>query len=114
MLSGHGEFEFGALDVSLATTQAQSSNTSAAADERPLPILRRRGTTKENGQADFPFILECTLHPNKVDVHDHSIILGTVVRAIESSEQVDADEKSVNSLCLTYANTKFWKMGREI
>ncbi|KAJ5109124.1 hypothetical protein N7456_005799 [Penicillium angulare] len=113
MLSGHGDFEFGALDVSAgeAAAQTQGSDTSVAAEERPLPILRRRNTSEENSQADFPFILECTLHPSKVDVHDHSIILGTVVRAIEGS---NADEKSTDGLCLTYANTKFWKMGKDI
>ncbi|KAJ5281167.1 hypothetical protein N7478_006539 [Penicillium angulare] len=113
ILSGHGDFQFGTLDVSAAAdaVRAQDSDTSVAADERPLPILRRRNTSEENSQADFPFILECILHPSKVDVHDHSIILGTVVRAIEGS---NADEKYTDGLCLTYANTKFWKMGKDI
>ncbi|KAJ5345066.1 FMN-binding split barrel-like protein [Penicillium brevicompactum] len=103
MLSGHGEFEFAALD---------------AGNERPLPILRRKGSGDSN--ADFPFVLECTLHPEKIDVHDHSIVLGTVVRTIEGPEpeasgpEGRVDEHSPDRLCLAYANTKFWKMGGEI
>lgn len=103
MLSGHGEFEFSALDTE---------------NERPLPILRRKGSGDSN--ADFPFVLECTLHPEKIDVHDHSIVLGTVVRSIEGPESAPTgpdgrvDEYSPDRLCLAYANTKFWKMGGEI
>ncbi|KAJ5296008.1 hypothetical protein PENANT_c001G09809 [Penicillium antarcticum] len=105
MLSGHGEFEFAALDVG------------AEGHQRPLPILRRRGEglTPEQKGADFPFVFECELHPSKIEVHDHSIVLGTVVRTIGGSEFVssDLDEHSPGRLCLTYANTKFWKMGEE-
>jgi hypothetical protein len=99
MLNGHGEFEFSALDV--------------GNEERPLPILRRSGS---GDSGDFPFVLECTLHSEKIDVHDHSIMLGTVVRTIEGSApgSEDLDEHSPDRLCLTYANTKFWKMGGEI
>lgn len=103
MLSGHGEFEFTPLD---------------AGSERPLPILRRRdeGSSPPDAGADFPFIFECELHPNKIEVHDHSIVLGTVVRTIQASETVssDLDEHSPDRLCLTYVNTKFWKMGIEV
>lgn len=114
MLSGHGDFEFGALDVS-----------SSEGSERPLPILRRKqqDSTESNGDGDFPFIFECTLHPHKMDVHDHSIVLGTVVRAIQDSKTTSAvsdcttvkpDENSSESLCLTYANARFWKTGQPI
>ncbi|KAJ5934870.1 hypothetical protein N7466_004417 [Penicillium verhagenii] len=119
ILNGHGDFEFGALDV--------SSSLQDSGSERPLPILRRRDGAhelkKENGNADFPFVFECTLHPQKIDVHDHSIILGTVVRTIEGKNlvvsedhcsQESGDEHSADRLCLSYANTKFWKMGSEI
>ncbi|CAG8356928.1 unnamed protein product [Penicillium salamii] len=103
MLKGHGEFELAALD---------SGN-----EQRPLPILKRRGSGDSPGE-DFPFVFECTLHPEKIDVHDHSIILGSVIRTIEGSESSEqdsrVDEHSPDRLCLTYANTKFWKMGGEI
>lgn len=117
MLSGHGEYEYGAL-----SSHSETRASDGEPGERPLPILRR----KVDGRSDdFPFVFECTLHPQKIDVHDHSIVLGTVVRAIEGTgtllpEQTYAgeaeglDEHSPDWLCLTYANTKFWKMGREI
>ncbi|KAJ5884158.1 hypothetical protein N7504_011730 [Penicillium tannophilum] len=78
---------------------------------------------KDGRNADFPFVLECTLHPQKIDVQEHSIVLGTVVRAIEAEDialaerkcaQESGDEHSAEHLCLSYANTKFWKMGTEI
>lgn len=119
ILNGHGDFEFSALPV---CTEGQDLES-----ERPLPVLRRRGglneLMKDGGKADFPFVLECTLHPQKIDVQDHSIVLGTVVRAIEGKEialterkcaQETLDEHSAEHLCLSYANTKFWKMGTEI
>ncbi|KAJ5224548.1 FMN-binding split barrel-like protein [Penicillium citrinum] len=108
MLSGHGDFEFNALTPSRDNGPSQ---------ERPLPILRRRGKSPDQ-IVDFPFVFECTLHPSKIDVHDHSIVLGTVVRAIEcpgaSCSVEQGDEHSPDHLCLTYANTRFWKMGSEI
>lgn len=108
MLSGHGEFEFEAL-------------RSDGETERPLPILRRRGSDSDN-RLDFPFVFECRLHPQKIDVQDHSIVLGTVLRTIEASGELlsgqscageSPDGHSPEHLCLTYANTKFWKMGGE-
>lgn len=113
MLSGHGEFEFSAL---------KAARSSSGEDERPLPLLRRRGLGSDN-RLDFPFVFECQLHPEKIDVQDHSIVLGTVLRAIEGSENLlfsqgcsggSPDEHSPDRLCLTYANTKFWKMGGEM
>jgi flavin reductase (DIM6/NTAB) family NADH-FMN oxidoreductase RutF len=113
MLRGHGEFEFAALP-----TKDEEGHP-----QRPLPILRRRpeAVAGDDG-VDFPFVFECTLHPQKIDVQDHSIVLGTVVRAIEGSDSVPTegqdgkvlDEHSPERLCLTYANTKFWKMGGEL
>lgn len=121
MLSGHAEFEFGPLDPKSGSL--------------PLPILRRKETSPEEQSnadtypydrvaLDFPFVFECTLHPHKIDVHDHSIVLGTVVRTIQGAETrcpehglVDASQEHSSSpdrLCLTYANTRFWKMGNEI
>ncbi|KAJ5779682.1 FMN-binding split barrel-like protein [Penicillium paradoxum] len=111
ILSGHGEFEFAALP----TTNEEGLS------QKPLPILKRRGeSAAADTRADFPFVFECALHPQKIDVQDHSIVLGTVVRAIEGSESVltqdgaELNEHSPEHLCLTYANTKFWKMGGEL
>ncbi|KAJ9487488.1 hypothetical protein VN97_g5807 [Penicillium thymicola] len=113
MLKGHGEFEFAALP-----TENEEGHP-----QRPLPILKRRAeATAANDGVDFPFVFECTLHPQKIDVHDHSVVLGTVVRAIEGSGSTSAvgqndkflDEHSPERLCLAYANTKFWKMGGEL
>jgi flavin reductase (DIM6/NTAB) family NADH-FMN oxidoreductase RutF len=119
ILNGHGDFEFSGLPVCPGDQDLGS--------ERPLPILRRRGSsnelTKDGGNADFPFVLECTLHPQKIEVQDHSIVLGTVIRAIEGEDialserkcaQESLNEHSAEQLCLSYANTKFWKMGTEI
>lgn len=114
ILSGHGDFEFRALEV-------ESKAHAGAEAQRPLPILRRRTKVSEEQESvDFPFVFECTLHPHKIDVHDHSIVLGTVIRAIEGNvaslehDCSDLDEHSPERLCLTYANTRFWKMGSEI
>ncbi|KAJ5476674.1 FMN-binding split barrel-like protein [Penicillium sp. IBT 31633x] len=113
MLKGHGEFEFAALPTC----------NEEGLSQKPLPILKRRGeSAAAHARDDFPFVFECALHPHKVDVHDHSIVLGTVVRAVEGSQLVLAqeddakgvDEHSPKRLCLTYANTKFWKMGGEL
>ncbi|KAJ5504000.1 hypothetical protein N7463_006874 [Penicillium fimorum] len=112
MLRGHGQFEFAALPT----------ENEDGSPHRPLPILKRRAeAASANDGVDFPFVFECTLHPDKIDVHDHSIVLGTVVRTIEGPGPVEAqgldgkvlDEHSPERLCLAYANTKFWKMGGE-
>ncbi|KAJ5898982.1 hypothetical protein N7495_003726 [Penicillium taxi] len=99
MMNGHGQFEFKPSDV-----------CHESGSDRPLPILRRRpqgsGISNE-GKVDFPFVFECTLHPSKIDVQDHSIILGTVVRVIQCSHDVQGMKDSPHQLCLTYANTKF-------
>lgn len=119
MLDGHGDFKFGALDA------CPESHTSSEGSDRPLPILHGKDKVSAGncGTVDFPFILECKLHPQKIDVHDHSIVLGTVVRAIEHSNASAAEpncsvtkttEHSSDELCLMYANTRFWKMGKQV
>lgn len=101
MLSGHGDFEFGALEV----------DSQGEVESRPLPLLRRRENRGKEGVVDFPFVFECALLPQQIHVHDHSIVLGSVVRVVEG-ERVDGDE--ADRLCLAYADTKFWKMGKQI
>lgn len=95
----------------------------------PLPLLRRRVTGRETRtdiettaqeQGEFPFVFECVLHPQQMDVYDHTIILGKVVGTIVPPQQ----PSNVNNdgggngpgkgLCLTYADTRFWEMGHEI
>lgn len=113
-LSGDGEFEFATWT---GNEEAKVSN-GGGEDDRPLPIVRRKADGRSD---DFPFLFECTLHPQKIDIHDHSIVLGTVVRAVEGTNSsnpaqtgASRDEHSPDALCLTYANTKFWKMGSEV
>lgn len=109
MLGGHEDFEFDGLAAD-AETGSES--------ERPLPILRRRNAITPS--VDFPFVFECALHPHQIDIHDHSIILGTVIRTIQSVDTALASTEEGDSedlpdqLCLTYANTRFWKMGRQL
>lgn len=94
-------------------------------DNIPLPILRKRGanaehTTPAKEDEDFLFVLECTYLPQEINVHDHTIVLGTVVRTIRQSEsllkQVEGSEetRSTSSLSLMYADTRFWNMGTEL
>lgn len=134
MLNGHGAFEFAALKA--ADLKCGDGDDHGGF---PLPILRRKRIYQQQQQnieteetelheragPDFPLVFECTLHPQKIEVHDHSIVLGTVVRAIHSGadtitisfpvEDVNGEEEqSSDKLCLTYANTRFWKIGSEI
>ncbi|KAJ5814880.1 hypothetical protein N7474_006657 [Penicillium riverlandense] len=108
MLGGHGEFEFEGL---------AADPEMGIESERPLPILRRRHAIKTS--VDFPFVFECALHANQIDIHDHSIVLGTVIRTIQSVDtalaSTEGDSEDLpDRLCLTYANTRFWKMGSQI
>ncbi|EAW24864.1 flavin reductase family protein [Aspergillus fischeri NRRL 181] len=110
LLSGKGDFEF---------AQHVSADGSVT---RPLPILRRRAisqTNTEESVEDFPFVFECQLNPQCVEVYDHTIIVGTVVQPLfrhlpESEAETSVTSGSAKDLCLIYANTKFWGMGHEI
>ncbi|EAL89514.1 hypothetical protein KXW98_005050 [Aspergillus fumigatus] len=111
LLSGKGDFEF---------AQHVSADASVT---RPLPILRRRAisqtNTEEESVEDFPFVFECQLNPQCVEVYDHTIVVGTVVQALlrhlpQSEAETSVSSGSTKDLCLTYANTKFWGMGHEI
>lgn len=70
---------------------------------------------------DFPFILECKYHPSSARVGDHVIVLGTVVKVYRDEPQTNSSQQqqpdtalSTDELCLTYADTRFWKMGEHI
>ncbi|PWY80688.1 hypothetical protein BO70DRAFT_315980 [Aspergillus heteromorphus CBS 117.55] len=105
ILAGKSEYEF----VSHAPTPSGDD-----APSRPLPLLQRKENTRSADSEDFPFVFECRLHPQGIQVHDHTIVVGTVVRALSGSlSNLDADTKAAD-LCLTYANTRFWEMGHEI
>ncbi|PGH09075.1 hypothetical protein GX51_00828 [Blastomyces parvus] len=65
----------------------------------------------------FPFILECQYLPQSVKVGNHVIILGRVVNIIRQEAVGASDSAEAHSpdhLCLTYADTRFWKIGENI
>jgi len=112
--SGEGEFEF-------SPSPPSSGSTTNESGAPPLPLLRRRRqhSVSETGPVDFPFVFECRLIPQKIEVHDHTIVLGTVVRVLEQPRPERTDttgdgHHSPEDLCLTYADTRFWRMGEKI
>ncbi|KAL4910601.1 flavin reductase like domain-containing protein [Aspergillus multicolor] len=123
---GKGMFEFvGVKSSSPLETgpEAVGAKEGKGPSIPPLPMLRKRkGTDTSRSQAGtesslFPFIFECRLLPESVvDVYDHTIVVGTIVRAITSSSAGTSSNVDIPSeeLCLTYANTKFWEMGKEV
>ncbi|KAE8148300.1 flavin reductase like domain-containing protein [Aspergillus avenaceus] len=109
IMSGKGDFEF----------HPHTPTSDETPPTRPLPLLRRKKVvdTADDTVSEIPFIFECQLHPKDIDVNDHTIVVGTVVNVLSghlTSPDAIADAHSVTDLCLTYANTKFWKMGRAI
>ncbi|KAL2367310.1 putative oxidoreductase [Blastomyces gilchristii SLH14081] len=65
----------------------------------------------------FPFIFECQYLPRSVKVGNHVIILGRVVNIIRQEAAGASDPVEAHSpehLCLTYADTRFWKIGENI
>ncbi|EEH07270.1 oxidoreductase [Histoplasma capsulatum G186AR] len=65
----------------------------------------------------FPFIFECRYLSQSVKVGNHVIVLGRVVKVIcqEAAGTSDSGETySPEHLCLTYADTRFWKIGETI
>ncbi|KAL3476393.1 flavin reductase like domain-containing protein [Aspergillus californicus] len=92
-----------------------------------LPLLQRRNKIKNNTDAKhaefFPFVFECRLLSDSVvDVYDHTIVVGTIVRAISRPDSFSSDLNAIDAaesdssedLCLTYANTRFWEIGKQI
>jgi flavin reductase (DIM6/NTAB) family NADH-FMN oxidoreductase RutF len=115
-----GEFEFAALP-------SRRSDGAGGLDELPLLRRKTRGAAAAGGGAneqpvDFPFVFECEYLPDKaVEIHDHIIVLGRVVRVHLAPESASASRSeaksgtgSIKDLCLTYADARFWKMGEEI
>lgn len=107
--SGEGEFEF---------SSSGSATDEAGAPAPPLLRRRRLEESSESQTVDFPFVFECRLIPQKIEVQDHTIVLGTVVRVLEQPRPDRADSTgdghSPEDLCLTYADTRFWRMGENV
>ncbi|KAE8351925.1 flavin reductase like domain-containing protein [Aspergillus coremiiformis] len=110
IVNGKGDFEF----------VPHTSASSEEASTRPLPLLRRKNPAdapEPDALSDIPFVFECRLHPKGIEVNDHTIVVGTVVKVLSdhlTSPDAIANAHSVTDLCLTYANTRFWEMGHEI
>ncbi|PWY95140.1 oxidoreductase [Aspergillus sclerotioniger CBS 115572] len=105
LLAGKSDYEFVSHDHSIRGDETPT---------RPLPLLQRKQGSGSADSEDFPFVLECQLHPQGIQVHDHTIVVGTVVRALSGQlPSLDSETKAAD-LCLTYANTHFWEMGHEI
>lgn len=124
VLGGRSVFGFEFVPSSESDSQLESeSESKSGSGDWGLPVLRRRNRGQTSGQHpgdggadDFPFIFECKVHDQQVDVHDHTIVFGTVVRTLVggSSHKLDETPDEVSDLCLTYADTRFWGIGREI
>ncbi|KAL4933863.1 flavin reductase family protein [Aspergillus undulatus] len=101
--------------------EGEGASASVRSLPLPLPMLRERndasaekpGAEAEAESSFFPFIFECRLLRESVtEVYDHTIVVGTIVRAITSGDF--AGEITSKDLCLTYANTKFYGVGDEV
>ncbi|KAL4865700.1 flavin reductase like domain-containing protein [Aspergillus spectabilis] len=91
-------------------------------DALPLPLLRRKNasgngiTATSSESSSISFIFECRLLPESlVNVYDHTIVVGKVLRAITESNGTDISTSTDSEeLCLAYANTRFWSVGEEV
>ncbi|CEN59767.1 hypothetical protein ASPCAL02211 [Aspergillus calidoustus] len=126
---GESGFEFVGCSPSPSSSRSgaggEESGDADASAALSLPMLQRKAGTPAAGGSDaalesgaeyFPFIFECQLLPDSVvDVYDHTIVVGSVVRAITSSAPIaDTSAASPKDLCLTYADTRFWEVGNQI
>lgn len=106
------EFEYVPHDAFPGTSESEGEDKGKGCDI--LPLLRSKTKTQSADiSLETPFVLECALHPNQMEVYDHTIVLGRVVRTIIPQQQQQSEDRD-NSLCLTYADTRFWGMGSEI
>jgi len=84
--------------------------------EPPRLVIQQTNTIHDPSSInlpDFPFILECQYLPQSVKVGNHIIVLGTVVDIFYQDSDCDPGD-APNNLCLTYADTRFWKLGEQI
>ncbi|RMJ20858.1 oxidoreductase [Aspergillus sp. HF37] len=122
-LAGFGEGS-GVFGFEFVEAEGSAEGEGEGDGEALLPVLRRRKgrsgsqaqDSGDEGRDDFPFIFECQLHDQQVEVHDHTVVFGTVVRTLVggSPGTLDGRPGQASDLCLTYADTRFWEMGREI
>ncbi|EEH45419.2 uncharacterized protein PADG_01569 [Paracoccidioides brasiliensis Pb18] len=101
---------------------------SAGDDDRPpsiaegepprLTLINAKGGPITSSSVDyFPFIFECRYLPQSVKVGNHVVVLGRVVNIIHKEADEHRDQVNVHSperLCLSYADTRFWKIGENI
>ncbi|OJD14697.1 hypothetical protein AJ78_04988 [Emergomyces pasteurianus Ep9510] len=88
---------------------AKSSLRSKSEDGDDVPII----TTADY----FPFVFECRYIPQSVRVGNHVVVLGRVINIIRHDVDGTLDHVKVHSpdhLCLSYADTRFWKIGDNI
>ena len=118
LASGESEFEFvPQTPAPIPADEAAGGRASGVGSsaQRPLPLLRRKTDSNSGSRPAFPFVFECLLHPQNVTVADHTIVVGRVIRALSANNHGGGSTKTAaEDLCLTYANTHFWKMGSEI
>lgn len=115
-----------AMDLSQSEKELQAEAAVAEDDDSvESDETKRNDRNDQKGVVDFPFIFECVLHPQQLNVYDHTVVLGTVVKCLPQQQQPQprpraADNRETDSpmssasLCLTYADTRFWKMGTHL
>ncbi|KAI5300124.1 hypothetical protein KEM56_002705 [Ascosphaera pollenicola] len=78
----------------------------------------KNGVADDMATPDFPFILECRSLPQSLRVGSHVVILGKVMRILRPGERKSNDDptrtRSVDELCLAYADTRFWQVAGTI
>ncbi|PGH27338.1 hypothetical protein AJ80_01050 [Polytolypa hystricis UAMH7299] len=80
----------------------------------PPPSTPNPSTTE---LADFPFVFECQYLPQSIQVGSHVIVVATVVNILRPNPHLNDHEDTIHDaddLCLTYADTRFWKIGGNI
>ena len=107
--SGTAAFEFGSYYSPFSSSSL------------PLPLLRKTTSNSTCPGRSFPFSFECELDPQRIQVHDHTIVLGRVIGTLvdenhtnDNDDTLNNNNASADNLCLTYANTRFWKMGHHV
>ncbi|PGH29122.1 hypothetical protein GX50_08127 [[Emmonsia] crescens] len=93
-------------------------NNARQGGKSSFPTEDERGDGNSIITADyFPFIFECRYLPQSVKVGNHVVVLGQVVNIIRQEADSTSDPVEAHSperLCLSYADTRFWKIGEHI
>ena len=97
---------------------AEITSPSIRTGEPPRLVLRQNSQATATKEAvNFPFIFECKYLPQSCRVGDHVVVLGTVVNVFQDGREAVLQHDGAHSseeLCLTYVDTRFWKMGDTI